>query len=112
MAKFKFVMWLLEFLVSREDLIFDWDEGNLTKSSDKHGIEIELIEACFDDPNLLALGEQYQPETDEARYGIIAKPYSGEALFVCFTIREGRIRPISARLANKKERSIYAEEIH
>ena len=111
MAKFKFVYWLLEFLQSKTDFTFDWDEGNLTKSKDKHGVTTDLVESCFEDCNLLALGEQYQPKVEEDRYGIIAKSIAGEIYFVCFTIRNSRIRPMSARLANKKERGIYVEEI-
>ena len=111
MAKFKYIEWLLEFLISSSGFIFEWDEGNSSKSEQKHGITVEMIEAIFDDGNILALGEQYHPICDEDRYGAIGKTYSGEVLFVCFTIRSGKIRVISSRIANKKERSIYDEEI-
>lgn len=107
MAKFKFIYWLVEFLLSGEDFIFDWDEGNLVKSENKHGVSLDMVESAFLDGSLLALGEQYQPIVNEDRYGIIAKCITGEILFICFTIRSGKIRPISARLANKKERGVY-----
>jgi len=35
----------------------------------------------------------------------------GRFLFVVFTIRRGRIRVVSARDMNKKERNIYHEKI-
>lgn len=50
---------------------------------------------------------QVEPEVSEERYGILAKANDEKVLFVSFTIREGKIRPISGRLANKKERMIY-----
>lgn len=107
MAKFKYIHWLLEFLLSNSDFIFEWDKGNSYKSQEKHSVTVNMVESAFMDINILPLGEQYQPEVVEARYGLIAKAITGEILFICFTIREGKIRPISARLANKKERGIY-----
>lgn len=107
LAKFKFIHWLVEFLLSDEDFIFDWDEGNSTKNEEKHSITIKMVESAFQDSSLLALGEQYQPSVDEARYGFIAKCRTGEILFICFTLRSGKIRPISARVANKNERNTY-----
>lgn len=107
MAKFKFIYWLLEYLTSQDQFSFEWDNENLNKSDKKHGVDSSLIESCFYDSNLLALGEQYQPQVDEDRYGMIAKAASGEICFICFTIRDNKIRVISARLANKKERGAY-----
>jgi uncharacterized protein len=97
--------------MSQKEFLFEWDDGNSSKSEDKHGISIEMIEEAFMDSSLLALGEQYEPVVNEGRYGVVAK--SDELiLFICFTIREGKIRPISARPANKNERGIYEEEIY
>ena len=99
----------MEYLQSQAEFLFEWDEGNMFKSEDKHGVTLEMVESCFLDNNLIALGEQYHPSTSEDRYGMIGKTNTEEILFACFTIRNGKIRPISARLANKKERSIYEE---
>ena len=107
MAKFKFVYWLLEFLISQDNFVFEWDEGNLSKNKSKHGVVVDEIESVFEDENMAVLGEQYQPVVSEDRYGLIGKAASEEILFVCFTIRQGRIRVISARFANKKERNFY-----
>ncbi len=110
MAKFRFIYWLLEYLLSQEMFVFDWDDGNTTKSEEKHGIEISIIESCFYDQDLMALGEQYQPIVNESRYGIIAKADTNEVCFICFTIRDYKIRPISARKANQKERGFYEQK--
>jgi uncharacterized protein len=111
MAKFIFVAWLKEYLDSQSDFLFEWDEGNSSKIFDKHGIEIGLVESIFYDPFLLALGEQIQPAVNESRYGLIGQASNSEVLFVCFTIREWKIRPISSRLANNKERGLYGQKI-
>jgi uncharacterized DUF497 family protein len=111
MAKFRFVFWLFEFLQTHRVLNFEWDDGNSLKSIQKHGLDNEMVESIFLDENLLALGEQYQPQVNEARYGILGKTKSGEILFVCFTMRWNRIRPISSRHANLKERDLYEKEI-
>jgi uncharacterized DUF497 family protein len=111
MAKFLYVEWLLDFLLSQTDFIFEWDDGNSSKSLEKHGVDNDLVESIFSDSNLLALGEQFQPPVSEARYGVLGRAIKGELLFVCFTIREGRIRPISSRIANQKERGLYGKEI-
>lgn len=111
MAKFLYIEWLLEFLISQPDFVFEWDDGNSSKSFEKHGINNDLVESIFNDPNLLALGEQFHPPVNEARYGILGQAINGEVLFVCFTIREGKLRPISSRVANQKERGLYDKEI-
>lgn len=107
MAKFVYIQWLVNFFESYDLFIFDWDSGNSNKSQLKHGVDIEQIESCFLDDKIMVLGLQVEPKQTEERYGIIAKDASGKILFVCFTIRTGKIRPISGRLANKKEREIY-----
>ncbi len=74
-------------------------------------MENEIVESIFHDSNLLAIGEQFQPPVNEARYGILGKAVNGDILFVCFTIWDGKIRPISSRVAKNKERGFYEKEI-
>ncbi len=76
-------------------------------------MELKMIwwNHLFNDSNFLALGEQYQPSAPEARYGILGKATKGHILFVCFTIRQGKIRPISSRIANQRERGFYEKKI-
>jgi uncharacterized DUF497 family protein len=109
MAKFKYIEWLVSFLEAFDIFLFEWDKGNLTKSEDKHGVTPEQIESCFLDDKILPLGVQHEPKVAEERYGILAKDYDGKVLFVCFTMRDGKIRPVSGRLANKRERTLYEE---
>lgn len=109
LAKFEYSDWLIGYFQSVVIFVFEWDSGNSKKSFVKHGITIEQIESCFYDDDILALGRQLTPRCAENRFGIIARDCSENILFVCFTIRSGKIRPISARVANKYEREIYEE---
>ena len=105
MAQFVFSRWLEDFLAG-PFLRFEWDEGNSKKSLEKHGIGILETEQAFYDQKRVCLGKQVFPVFDEDRYAFIGRG-EGELLFICFTLRGARIRVISARKANKKERKIY-----
>lgn len=111
MAQFLPVKWLLSFLIFSQKFEFDWDDGNSTKNLEKHGVDKLTIEGTFNDLDLIALGVQIQPRLEEPRYGVVGKSLNEKILFVCFTIRGKKIRPISSRLANVKERMIYDKEI-
>jgi uncharacterized DUF497 family protein len=110
LAEFKYTPWLFTFLENYDFFIFEWDSGNSLKNEEKHGISIEQIESCFSDTKIMPLGIQVGALTTEELYGIVAKDFKGKILFVCFTIRVGKIRPISGRLGTKKEREIYESQ--
>ena len=110
MAKFKFIDWLVEFFLLKK-FDFEWDKGNEAKSEEKHGLTIIECEEVFPDEALLPLGLQVSPEVSESRYGIIGITAEGKILFISFTFRNSRVRVISARDANKKERGLYEKEI-
>lgn len=96
-------------IISREKL-FQWDDGNLTKSKDKHGISKVECEEIFYDEDILLLGRQVAPVHQEIRYGVIGSTIEKKILFCSFTLRGSEyniIRPISIRVASKKERAIY-----
>lgn len=107
MAQFKFVQWLTHWLQEISGLQFEWDEGNSFKSPAKHGISPEETEEVFLLRQAAPLGVQISPEAPEERLGIIGPNYSGRILQVVFTLRGGKIRPISARPAGRKERRLY-----
>jgi uncharacterized DUF497 family protein len=109
-AKFRFIQWLVEWLLSQDAFQFVWDVGNKTKSFDKHKVTLGEIEEVFEmNEAIRALGEQVSPEPDEPRFGILGITKSGRHLFICFTLRANGIRIISARNMNKKERKLYGE---
>lgn len=110
MAKFRFIEWLVDWFLEQEVFTFEWDEGNNTKSLEKHGITCEDAESVFDQLEAIrALGEQTTPRVNEPRYGIFGITTTGKSVFVCFTLRGAGIRIISAREMNRKERELYAE---
>ena len=87
---------------------FDWDEGNRDKNWINHQVWItECEEVFFNIPLLL------RPDTAhsslEARYFVLGQTNAGRYLFIAFTVRDVKIRVISARDMSKKEREIYNE---
>ena len=97
-------------MVQREVAEFDWDEGNLDKSFRKHGITANESEEIFLDENL-GVTSDINHVQNEKRFIALGKTTAGKILFVVFTIRKNKIRIISARFANKKERSHYEKNI-
>ena len=57
----------------------------------------------------LPLGIQIQPVSSEHRLGLVGPTLNKRLLQVAFVLREGRVRVISVRPANKKERGQYEE---
>ncbi len=106
MAKFAYDSQIEEFILQKE-FYFEWDEGNSEKSNAKHGISSSEAEEVFFDERFLSLGLQIDPKAEETRYGIIGTTWGLKILFVSFTVRASKIRVISARKANKRERRIY-----
>lgn len=90
---------------------FQWDGGNSRKSIDKHGVtQSEAEQVFFNDP-LLLLTDVRHSET-EARFNALGRTDDNRLLHVTFTLRQqGRlIRMISARGANRRERTRYDQE--
>jgi uncharacterized DUF497 family protein len=78
----------------------------LDKSYQKHGISPEESEEVFLDENLKVLPD-FKYSEKEKRLIALGKTFKGKILFVVFTIRRKKIRVISARSVNKKERRYY-----
>lgn len=91
-----------------EPYVFDWDQGNTVKNLIKHGIECRQAEESFLDENSLIL-DDVEHSTKEERYFLIGKDHQGIVLYVVFMQRNNKVRVISARIANKKERRSYEQ---
>lgn len=88
---------------------FIWDEGNEQKSFFKHGITpLEAEEAFF---NLNFISVDAAHSLAEQRYRLLGMTNNYKVLIIAFTIRNNKARVISSRLANKKERIIYAQAL-
>ena len=84
---------------------FEWDSIKNKANLEKHGIDFMLVKPVFDDENRIILVDD-RKDYGEIRYQIIGMAF-GHLLFVAYTQRDGKIRLISARFANKKEKRIY-----
>ena len=85
---------------------FDWDDGNRYKNEKKNGLKWQLIEEVFFNEPLLIL-EDAKHSKNECRCFALGYTDDQVYLFVVFTKRDHKIRVISARMMNKKERSAY-----
>ena len=111
MAIFKFIEWLAVWLLETAQFDFEWDAGNRTKSAKKHGVSTAEVEEVFALGQTAPLGLQTDPPVSEERLAIVGATAAGRVLHIVFTLRDGRVRPISARPAEKGERELYEEYI-
>jgi uncharacterized protein len=90
---------------------FDWDDGNSRKSQEKHGVDQFEAEQVFVDPDLLLRDDTGHSELEE-RSQALGRTTDGRYLHVTFTLREDgtKIRVISARPMNRKEKALYEQE--
>lgn len=90
---------------------FDWDDGNRSKSAEKHSVSQAEAEQVFADSQLL-IAEDVKHSEDEARYQAMGRTVGGRLLHITFTLRQNqtRIRVISARSMNRKERAYYEQK--
>jgi uncharacterized DUF497 family protein len=85
---------------------FIWDEGNLMKNLKKHNVTITEAEELFtSEPFTAILDDKHS--TTEKRYQALGKTKSSRKLFTAFTIRDNKIRVISIRDMNRKEKAAY-----
>lgn len=88
---------------------FDWDSGNRDKSFKKHEVTCEKAEEVFYRKPFVYLDEKHSTES-EKRHILFGETSEGKALLVSFTIRNEKVRVISARPMSRKERKWYDEE--
>lgn len=86
--------------------VFDieWDDGNRAKCQ-KHGMSLFDIEVILSSSPRIAPDLKHSDQ--EQRFLAIGKSGTGRPGFVVFTLREGRIRPLSARFMHAKEARKY-----
>ncbi len=88
---------------------FDWDKGNLDKSRRKHDVTPQECEQIFvNRPVLLTHDPKHSAQ--EVRYKALGNTDDARLLCIAFTVRDRRIRIISARAMSRAERKIYDEE--
>ncbi len=83
---------------------FEWDDEKAKINLKKHGVRFEVAMLVFFDEFLFE-DYDYKHSDDEDRIKVIGKV--DEVLVVIYTERKEKLRIISARRANKKERNDY-----
>ena len=82
---------------------YEYDNNKSLSNKQKHGIDFEDAKLLWDDDRMVEILTSYE---DEDRFINIGKIKS-KFYTVVSTIREGKIRIISARRSRKKEIEIY-----
>lgn len=86
---------------------FEWDPAKAATNVVRRGVTFEQAKDVFDDQQAIeALDE---PSSDEERWRLLGRSGVG-ILMVIYTERKGRIRIISARLVDRRERKSYLEQ--
>ena len=85
---------------------FDWDDGNVYKNENKHGLNYKLIEEVFFNEPLLIV-EDFSHSYEGCRCVAFGRDNNNNKIMVVFTVRDGLIRVISARAMTKKEKNFY-----
>ena len=88
---------------------FDWDEGNQDKNWLGHKVKPTECEMVFFNQPLVVLSDEKHSGT-ELRYYAFGKTDLDRMLLIVFCLRKNRIRVISARDMNKKERRFYEKQ--
>ncbi len=88
---------------------FEWDDGNINKNWLKHNVSpAECEQLFFNRP--LVIQDDIKHAEAEKRFYALGRTDSKRPLFIAFTVRNTRIRVISARDMSRKEREVYSNE--
>lgn len=89
---------------------FEWDEGNSEKNRIRHQVfRGECEQVFFNEPIMVSADIKHSQE--ESRWYVLGKTDVDRLLFIVFTIRKNKIRIISARDMNKREKQIFHEQV-
>ncbi len=89
-----------------EPLSFDWDKGNIDKNLKKHNVSFKEAEEPFENEPFL-ISEDLKHSAKELRFQALGKTDSERLLFLSFTVRNNKVRVISARDMSRREKKIY-----
>lgn len=92
--------------ILKQPIQFQWDKGNQSKNWGKHRVSDEECEEVFFDLRKKSFKDTLHSHK-EPRYILLGKTKQERSLFIAFTIRNKKIRVISARDLKRKERNLY-----
>ncbi len=87
---------------------FEWDQGNIAKNWDKHDVSVLECEQIFFNKPLIVKRDRKHSKL-ENRYYVLGKTNMNRLLFAVFTIRNEKIRIISARDMTVSEMERYRQ---
>ncbi len=87
-------------------LVFEWDPAKAKINFEKHGVRFEEAMTVFDDEMAITIFDFGHSQAED-RFVDLGRAKNGTLLSVVYTEREGRIRLIHARRANREERRFY-----
>ncbi len=85
---------------------FDWDRGNIEKNWTAHQVTPQEAEQVFFNTPLIVADDKKHSHI-EKRYFVLGQTDGDRPLFIASTMRKRRIRVISARDMNRKEKKVY-----
>lgn len=85
---------------------FEWDAHNAEKNWQKHSVTPSECEQIFFNRPLVVADDVKHSEK-ENRFYALGHTDAGRMLFVVVTVRFNKIRVISARDMNRKEKKVY-----
>lgn len=91
-------------------LEFEWDTGNIDKNWIKHKVTNKEAEEVVENDLKFIIGD-FRHSIKERRFQLWGKTNNNRKLNIIFTIRNSKVRIISARDMNKKEKKAYEEKI-
>lgn len=81
-------------------MMFEWDEAKREKVISEHNIDFAEITDIFDDPFSIDF-DDHEHSDEETHYGIIGKTARYGLVILIYSVRDERIRCITARRAEK-----------
>lgn len=87
---------------------FEWDRANIDKNQLKHNVHFRECEQVFGNTPLLLSFDKIHSKL-EIRFYVLGRTDDNRSLFIVFTVRDNKIRIVSARHQSRKERKIYEQ---
>jgi uncharacterized DUF497 family protein len=88
---------------------FEWDAAKASRNRNKHRITFEAAVTAFDDPLQLRSYDATHATAQEERETLVGRMDNGVIVTIVFTQRWDAMRLISARRAQRPERTKYYE---
>jgi uncharacterized protein len=91
-------------------MLFEWDSKKARSNLAKHGVSFDEAGTAFQDTLSITIADPLR-SADEERFILMGHSCRDRLLVVVHTDRGDRVRIISARLANGRERKNYEEDM-